>query len=688
MGFNERLLLTPARRARRARACGSASSAARAGGCRSGCRSTSTTPRRMTAHNRRMTLTFAFNYGGRAEIVDAVQALVGRGHAGRQDHREGDPLAPLRAGHARPRPRRAHLRRVPHLELPAVGDGLQRARSSPRRCGPTSGASTCSRPSREYQRRDRRFGGRRAVASYGRWACTGTRASCSGPTSSVRPTGSSACSRRTTARCGPSPRASARRRAASAPGSSRPPTSQLQLYEGRGELAHRRPGRDDRPLPRHPRRPRPARRARCRCSRPPTSSASRASRTRRSSRCCSARCGRWPGTAARSSCPASSSRCSPSRASGPWSTVHRVRRDRRPRRLRPRRAAAPAATTTASARAVSPEALALLARHPRRPARPGAQRAAVAGHHRGRAPRHPRPWSTTSSAASARSPSSTAADAADSPHGRRATRRTGPGDVGLELEQADGAVGIQAAEHEELAREPGDALRAEVHGAHDQPADELVGVVVGDLGAGAAARRSTGPKSTVSFHAGLRASGNGSTSSTRPARRSTAKNALGADVGLGRERPRARTAARRGRWRGPRRVTGRDAGSRPCRARPTASRPPAPGPTGCRCRGPRPTAGRPATGWAAAPRRRRRWGWPSRRLGSTAGPSPAWRRAVGWRRPRAVGRRRPARAVSPGTTIGAPAAALRDDEGLRPPCRRPGGGPGVVRPTMKPDRAG
>ena len=33
----------------------------------------------MTAHNRRMTLTFAFNYGGRAEIVDAVRALVAEG---------------------------------------------------------------------------------------------------------------------------------------------------------------------------------------------------------------------------------------------------------------------------------------------------------------------------------------------------------------------------------------------------------------------------------------------------------------------------------------------------------------------------------------------------------------------------------------------------------------------------------
>lgn len=33
----------------------------------------------LTAGNRRMTLTFAFNYGGRAEIVDAVRALVDEG---------------------------------------------------------------------------------------------------------------------------------------------------------------------------------------------------------------------------------------------------------------------------------------------------------------------------------------------------------------------------------------------------------------------------------------------------------------------------------------------------------------------------------------------------------------------------------------------------------------------------------
>jgi undecaprenyl diphosphate synthase len=33
----------------------------------------------LTAQNRRLTLTFAFNYGGRAEIVDAVRALVAEG---------------------------------------------------------------------------------------------------------------------------------------------------------------------------------------------------------------------------------------------------------------------------------------------------------------------------------------------------------------------------------------------------------------------------------------------------------------------------------------------------------------------------------------------------------------------------------------------------------------------------------
>jgi undecaprenyl diphosphate synthase len=39
----------------------------------------------LTAGNRRMTLTFAFNYGGRAEIVDAVRAVASQVQAGRLD---------------------------------------------------------------------------------------------------------------------------------------------------------------------------------------------------------------------------------------------------------------------------------------------------------------------------------------------------------------------------------------------------------------------------------------------------------------------------------------------------------------------------------------------------------------------------------------------------------------------------
>ena len=90
-----------------------------------------------------------------------------------------------------------------------------------------------------------------------RWACTGTRASCSAPTSSVRPTASSACSPAHHGKV----RAVAKgvRKTKSRFGARlEPPTHlQLQLYEGRSELAHHRPGRDDRPLPGDPRRPRP-----------------------------------------------------------------------------------------------------------------------------------------------------------------------------------------------------------------------------------------------------------------------------------------------------------------------------------------------------------------------------------------------------------------------------------------------
>src|SRR4029079_3671989 len=44
----------------------------------------------LTQGNRKLTLTFAFNYGGRAEIVDAVRAIATEAAAGRLDPKKAD----------------------------------------------------------------------------------------------------------------------------------------------------------------------------------------------------------------------------------------------------------------------------------------------------------------------------------------------------------------------------------------------------------------------------------------------------------------------------------------------------------------------------------------------------------------------------------------------------------------------
>ena len=74
-----------------------------------------------TAGNERITLFVAFNYGGRAEIVDAARALRGR-------LRGGVPPPPLRARDARPRPPDPHQRRAADLQLPALAVRLLGAR--------------------------------------------------------------------------------------------------------------------------------------------------------------------------------------------------------------------------------------------------------------------------------------------------------------------------------------------------------------------------------------------------------------------------------------------------------------------------------------------------------------------------------------------------------------------------------
>ena len=81
----------------------------------------------LTERNRTMTLTLAFNYGGRAEIVDAVRALVRDGVPAHRVNERAHRRSPLLPRHARSRPVDPQLGGVPALELHAVGALLQRA---------------------------------------------------------------------------------------------------------------------------------------------------------------------------------------------------------------------------------------------------------------------------------------------------------------------------------------------------------------------------------------------------------------------------------------------------------------------------------------------------------------------------------------------------------------------------------
>ena len=86
----------------------------------------------MTAANTGTTLSIAFNYGGRAEIVDAVKdARRARSRAGTLRpgaHQRGDDRrTALRGRHAAARPADPDERRAADLELPPLGGGLLRA---------------------------------------------------------------------------------------------------------------------------------------------------------------------------------------------------------------------------------------------------------------------------------------------------------------------------------------------------------------------------------------------------------------------------------------------------------------------------------------------------------------------------------------------------------------------------------
>ena len=78
--------------------------------------------------NDRLQLWIAFDYGGRAELVEAARRLVEDGLAAARRRRGRARGAALRARAARARPPDPHLRRAADLELPALAARLRRAR--------------------------------------------------------------------------------------------------------------------------------------------------------------------------------------------------------------------------------------------------------------------------------------------------------------------------------------------------------------------------------------------------------------------------------------------------------------------------------------------------------------------------------------------------------------------------------
>lgn len=104
----------------------------------------------LTQKNRKLTLTFAFNYGGRAEIVDCARALAQRVRDGEIDPADIDEKAISRGCTHRICPTQTlsfGLQGNTAFELSLVGIGIFRVRLSRMCCGPIFGPNISANPS-------------------------------------------------------------------------------------------------------------------------------------------------------------------------------------------------------------------------------------------------------------------------------------------------------------------------------------------------------------------------------------------------------------------------------------------------------------------------------------------------------------------------------------------------------------
>ena len=109
---------------------------------------------RETADNDRLALWIAFDYGGRAELVEAARRLH-RGRASPPSDVDEDALAArlYAPGAARPRPPDPDVRRAADLELPALAARVRRARVHRHALAGLRRATTCAQALDEYAAR-------------------------------------------------------------------------------------------------------------------------------------------------------------------------------------------------------------------------------------------------------------------------------------------------------------------------------------------------------------------------------------------------------------------------------------------------------------------------------------------------------------------------------------------------------